>query len=305
MEKILITGANGMLGGKIIKRLVDLLDFSVIAVSSTEEKIQATIQRENIEHAGRIQFLANENLLMSNVDLSDVYGAVHLAFARRIRSAQDIAQSICYASAVFKKLSGTDISRVINLSSQGIYGNTEEYRTEETPPAPVNHYTMAKYATEIIFNMCFDNSGVRDYTSIRLDMVSQSQNLLPALCKQAIGGKIQLKGGEQRFSFIDAEDAAEGIVSMLLSSPKWEKVYNMGWDRCRYTLTEIADVVADVSEKFGYGRPEVILEKQDISLWSGMDSMRFMEHTGWKPEIELQRTIEKIFAELLNSEVNK
>ena len=114
MKKILITGANGMLGGKIIKRLVDLLDFSVIAVSSTEEKIQAMIQRENIEHAGRIQFLANENLLMSNVDLSDVYGAVHLAFARRIRSAQDIAQSICYASAVFKKLSGTDISRVIN-----------------------------------------------------------------------------------------------------------------------------------------------------------------------------------------------
>ena len=272
MKKILITGANGMLGGKIIKRLVDLLDFSVIAVSSTEEKIQAMIQRENIEHAGRIQFLANENLLMSNVDLSDVYGAVHLAFARRIRSAQDIAQSICYASAVFKKLSGTDISRVINLSSQGIYGNTEEYRTEETPPAPVNHYTMAKYAAEIIFNMCFDNSGVRDYTSIRLDMVSQSQNLLPALCKQAIGGKIQLKGGEQRFSFIDAEDAAEGIVSML---------------------------------KFGYGRPEVILEKQDISLWSGMDSMRFMEHTGWKPEIELQIMIEKIFAELLNSEVNK
>lgn len=36
-----------------------------------------------------------------------------------------------------------------------------------------------------------------------------------------------------------------------------------------------------------------------------MDSMRFMEHTGWKPEIELQIMIEKIFAELLNSEVNK
>ena len=83
------------------------------------------------------------------------------------------------------------------------------------------------------------------------------------------------------------------------------KSIQYGWDRCRYTLTEIADVVADVSEKFGYGRPEVILEKQDISLWSGMDSMRFMEHTGWKPEIELQIMIEKIFAELLNSEVNK
>lgn len=42
--------------------------------------------------------------------------------------------------------------------------------------------------------------------------------------------KNSIKGGEQRFSFIDAEDAAEGIVSMLLSSPKWEKSiqYGMG-----------------------------------------------------------------------------
>ena len=103
-------------------------------------------------------------------------------------------------------------------------------------------------------------------------------HLFPVLVEERERFQSYLK----EISFIDAEDAAEGLVSLLLSSPKWEKVYNMGWDRCRYTLTEIADVVADVSEKFGYGRPEVILEKQDISLWSGIDSMRFMEHTGWK-----------------------
>ena len=137
------------------------------------------------------------------------------------------------------------------------------------------------------------------------DRLKEVKNIIPIEEIKEMFWTCLLYTSEQRFSFIDAEDAAEGIVSMLLSSPKWEKVYNMGWDRCRYTLTEIADVVADVSEKFGDGRPEVILEKQDISLWSGMDSMRFMEHTGWKPEIELQIMIEKIFAELLNSEVNK
>lgn len=295
MKKILLTGANGLLGGKIIRLLHKEPKYEIVAVASSEEKLRVRLAAEEIVLGERIHYLSNQEFLSSETTLSDVYGAIHLAFARRIRPAEEIASSIEYASAVFKKLAQWNINRIINVSSQGIYGNVEEIRTEKTLPAPANHYTMAKYATEIIFNLFFDSSSVLNYTNVRLDLVIQSQNLVPALCRQAKGGKIQLKGGEQRFSFIDIEDAAAGIVAMLNSKDGWDKIYNLGWNKKRIKLIEIAGIVADIAVKFGYARPEIMLDKQDISLWAGMDSSRFIEHTGWHPKINIYDMIEQIF----------
>lgn len=300
MEKILITGANGLLGGKIIRHLIDKTEYGIIAAASSEKKIKEMVEREGISQIERIHYLSNQTLLLPKMRLPALYGAVHLAFARRIRPAQDIAASLDFASAVFMKLASSDIDKVINLSSQGVYGNIEDIRVEELPPAPVNHYTMAKYASEVIFNSYFENSSVRNHTNIRLDLVVQSQKLIPALCKQAKEGRIELRGGEQRFSFIDAEDAADGVVSMLRSPGKWKNVYNLGWNRMRYTLLEIAEIVADVTAMQGYERPEIVLDKQDISLWAGMDSTRFMEHTGWKPKIDIYTMVERIFGGIDN-----
>ena len=56
-------------------------------------------------------------------------------------------------------------------------------------------------------------------------------------------------------------------------------------------MTELAGMVTDAAEKCGYPRPEIELEEQDIVLWAGMNSSRFINATGWSPRIELQQTI--------------
>lgn len=298
MKKILLTGSNGMLGGKLTSHLLNTTDCEIIAVTFTEDMVREMIEREEITQRERVHFLSNDELLDDKTALDNVYGAVHLAFARRVFPAKDIASSIDFAAAVFRKLAQGGVERVINLSSQGVYGKTEEFRTESTPPAPETQYTMAKYAAEVLFDNYMKNSAVKDYTNLRLDLVVQSQNLIPSLCRQAKEGKISLRGGEQRFSFIDADDAVRAIAAMLFSGADWESVYNVGWNRRRYTLTEAAEAVAAVSEQLGYGKPEISLDTQDISLWAGMDSSRFTVHTGWKPEITFEQMIERIFKTL-------
>lgn len=242
--------------------------------------------------------MPNDVLTAEDTKLDNISAAVHLAFSRRNCPAADIASSIDFASAVFKKLAASSAERVINLSSQGVYGKTEEFRTEDTAPAPETQYTMAKYAAEVIFRTHFSLSDVPDHTNLRLDPVVQSQNLVVALCKQAKEGRIQLRGGQQRFSFIDVTDAAGAVTAMLTSKPGWDPVYNVGWNRMRFTLTEVAEHVADVSEKLGFGRPEIVLEEQDIVLWAGLDSTKFTAHTGWLPEVSFDQMIEKIFNNL-------
>lgn len=289
---ILITGANGFLGGKISKEILEKTEFDVIAVASAKEKVAEMAEREELD-PDRIHFLSNDDFLKDEICLPDVYGAVHLAFARRVRPAADIASSIDFAAKVFHKLASSGIDRVINMSTQGVYGSCEEIRTEDTPPAPESQYTMAKYAAEILFNDILKDCP--HHTNLRLDLVTQSQNVVKGLCKSAKEGTINLKGGKQVFSFIDGDDVAAAVVAMLRTEGGWEAVYNVGWNRKRYTLTELAETVADAAEKAGLPRPVINLEENDTALWAGMDSSKFMDKTGWEPESSLFDTILNMF----------
>ena len=288
---ILITGANGFLGGKITRKIIANTEFDVTAVASSEKKVQEMCEREDVERE-RVHFLSNEDFLKPETELKNTYGAVHLAFARRMRPASEIASSLDYAAAVFHKLANSDIERVINMSSQGVYGNTDEIRTESTPPAPETQYTMAKYAAEILFRDILRDCPL--HTSFRLDPVTQTQKVIKSLCESAKDGKIYLKGGKQVFSFVDGGDAASAVVAMLKAEGEWESVYNVGLDQRRYTLVELAELVADAAECNGFNRPIISLEESDVELWAGMDSSRFMIKTGWKPETHLKETLRKL-----------
>jgi len=292
---ILLTGANGLLGGKITKKIIEDTDFGVLAVASSPEKVSEMIEREHVDGT-RIHFLSNQDFLKPETELKEVCGAVHLAFARRTRPAADIAASIDFAAAVFHKLADSHIDRVINMSSQGVYGNTEEIRTENTVPAPETQYTMAKYAAEKLFDDIMKECP--HHTSLRLDPVAQSQNVIKGLCKSAKQGQINLKGGKQVFSFIDAEDVGSAVTAMLQTGGDWAPVYNVGWNRVRYTLTEMAEIISEAAVYCGYKKPDIHLEESDIALWAGMDSTRFAGDTNWKPVIPFPSTARKCMEEL-------
>lgn len=286
---IIITGVDGMLGGKITRRILCDTDFQVLGLTMNLSMPEVMMEREGIRKDDRVRFMTNEEFLNPSTRIGNLFGAVHLAFSRRMQPAKDIASSIDFAASVFHRLAEVGADRVINVSSQGVYGNTEEIRKETTPPAPVNNYTMAKYASEKLFDDIMRESP--HHTNLRLDPVAQSQNVVRRLCSSAIEGTITLKGGKQVFSFIDAEDIGRAVVAMITSEGEWDSVYNVGWNRKRYTLVELAELIAGISVDCGFKRPEIVLQEDDTSLWAGMDSSKFMNKTGWVPEIDLKKTI--------------
>lgn len=292
MRKILITGANGYLGGIVTKEIISNTDYGVLAIAELEEELLAMIDRMEIGQNPKVSIMTNSELFREDTKLEDVEGALHLAFARGNHHASDIASSLDFAKKVFCKLSDCQIPRVINMSSQGIYGNTKEYRSEETSPAPETNYTMAKYASELIFNDSMKK--IAYHTNLRLDLVAQSQNVIRGLCRQAREGKINLRGGKQQFSFIDGNDVGRAIIAMLQRNEKWEEAYNVGWNQQRYTLIELANIIADVTKELGMPYPEIYLEEQDIHLCSGMNSSKFIEQTGWMPTRSLKMTVGEI-----------
>ncbi len=295
-DTVIISGVDGFLGGKITKQLLQHTDLKVLGLTMSLEMPEKMLQREKIPNNERISFMTNETFLESGTRIDNIYGAVHLAFSRRMQPAADIASSIDFAARIFHKLFSLNADRIINMSSQGIYGNTPEIRSENTPPAPETQYTMAKYASEVLFRDILND--IPHHTNLRLDPVVQSQNVIRGLCQSAKQGVINLKGGKQVFSFIDADDVGSAVVAMLLADGEWDLEYNVGWNRKRYTLTELAEIIADVAKDCGYKRPLILLEENNTALWAGMDSSRFINKTGWKPSIELEHSIMRIINNL-------
>lgn len=295
LKNILVTGADGNLGGKLAKLLCDNTDFGIVAVSSFPERIPVMIKREKIIHDKKIIQLSSEEFFQSDLSSKGIVGVVHFAFSRAIFPNKDIASSLDYSLAAFKKIVCSGIQNAIYVSSQSVYGDTNEWRTVDTFPAPNSIYAMAKYAGEKLFESVYEGHDNLKHTIIRLDNVIQSQNLVKSLCSDANRtGVINIRGGKQVFSYIDILDVPKAIYAMLRFNGTWRPIYNVGPNKMRYTIEEIACYIKDICEAKG---KEIIVNivRDDTELWAGMDSKQFMDDTGWVPLYDIKDMIKRIY----------
>ncbi len=293
---ILITGADGNLGGRLTKLLADETEYGVVAVSSFPEKIPHMLERADVKNHDKVLGMSSEEMFQADLTKQNIVGAVHFAFSRAVFPKKDIASSLDYSLAAFRKIADSHIQNAIYISSQSVYGNTPEWRVEETMPSPESVYAMAKYAGEKLFESVYLEHKELQNTILRLDIVIQSQNLVKTLCRNAKeNGKLQLRGGKQVFSYIDEDDVPYAILSLLNGKSPWKAVYNVGPNKMRYNLMEIAGMVKETAQRHGCNEIEIDLAKDDTALWAGMNTEKFAADTGWKPRYGIMEMIERIF----------
>ncbi len=285
MKTIIITGASGNLGGKLVERLLTTTDWSIVTFSSLSIK--------KWENQDRIKQYLNNQIGQILPDIkADIL--VHLAFARRFRSNTDIATSIDFSEQVFKAAHANPLCKVLNISTVGVYAPNDDFIDESAPVGPDSLYGMAKYASEVLLKSVFANSRER-ITNLRLGGVAQSQRLIPVFIENAITNhQINIVGGKQLFSWIDIEDAISAIVAAL-NIPRWKPIYNVTLNQKRYLITDIANMVAHQAEVLGYGKVKILVEPKDIHLCVGWKSELFMNDSQWEPKVSIEETIRKMF----------
>lgn len=284
---IAVTGSGGFLGRTLIKHIIEQTNWSVVAFSSGNISDREALPR--------VQYIMNDKmedfLRGNNVDV-----LVHLAFSRRFDTVNRIANSLNFSEKVYKAAYKYGVQSVINISTQGVYAQSEDFKDESALISPDSFYTMAKYASEVLLNSVFECD--RRITHLRLDSIAQSQRVLPGFIEQAKNNRtIKIVGGKQYFSYIDVNDAADAIISMIRCEQKWQPVYNVGLNKTRYSIMELAEHVVSCASKFGLGEVAICLEKTDTLLYAGLDSHRFIIDTGWQPGFSIQKTIENMFVE--------
>lgn len=297
MEKktILVTGASGYIGSTLIRTVQERqLPIRVFASCSDPDKLEKRFPEHPALCAVSRTALEGEDFPWESVDV-----AVHLAFARRFRPDSEIADSIAYARRIFEKVRDHKVPGLIYISSQGVYGNTAEMRDLDTTVAPASVYTMAKYAGEEVLKAVMGEGSATRCAVLRLDSIAGNQKMLPAFVQQAMtNAKIKVVGGGQIFSFMDVRDAATAILNLAqLPTERWGSLYNVGWNRTRYTIVELAEIVKEVAAEFGVRQVTIEREPREIEQYAGMVSEAFLRDTGWRPQYDMHDIVRKLFCE--------
>ncbi len=285
MKRIIISGAGGFLGSQIVEKISLSDSLEVLAITSKPKKYRDCRNVPTIltDYFLRGSFQFNEDNVFINC-LFPMYA-----------NKEDLEAGAEISNQVIKVAKDYNIKSFINISSQRVYGPEREHPAKETDSvSPQTAYAKAKVDNEILCDSVFD---AIPHANIRLSSllgVGYSKQLVNRMVLLALENKrIEIKGGMQRYSFLDVRDAADALLIMGLSDPKlWQPVYNLG-NNSSYSLSEIALVIKNSLSSKGINITIVTNSGDDTSS-SELDASLFMHDFDWTPVYSLEQSINDI-----------
>ena len=298
-DTILVTGAGGVLGRELVERLIKREKCHIIALELTKKNLPI-----DFFYNDRTECYDNQEWKEGRLPWNTIDVIVHCAFARS-SNGRLLAESLEFTKELFSQAVENNVSAIINISSQSVYGRSQPpLWTEKTPVSPEppdTFYALAKYASELLaLSICNTSNSKTTVTNLRLASLSgrgMEERLTSKFVKSALEGRpIKLIGGQQTMAYMDVRDAAEGIIALMSTdTSKWKDVYNFG-NQFRHSIKEITETVARISKRYTNNPVKVEIEEKDVHLDMGMDSTLFYTDTNWVPEHDLESMIDWIFS---------
>jgi len=293
-KTVLISGAGGFLGKELLRQLLMHTNFFVIALSSQKDLIKN--EYVDTERLHCFDFIDLERGLIPFAKINYV---INCAFSRSNNS-ESLTNSLDFTKNFLLMSTSAGIDGFINISSQSVYGSPyNPLWTETTPPTNSSLYAMAKYTTELLTESICSTSAHSSFTNIRLSSligVGFEQRIVNKFVKSVLVKEpIVLSNAEQVVSYLDVRDAAAGIIEMIKTKHgTWEAIYNLGHFQ-RYSFLEIVNTIKSVAIDFGINNVKVNADNDGTPFDTGMNSSKFYQQTGWRPQLQLEDTIRSLF----------
>lgn len=290
MDRILITGASGFVGGHLSRRLAeDAADSQVLALGGPDAP------------GGGLDLL-DANAVARAVSDFRPTAVVHLAAASSVAQSADSPQTTWDINLFGLRNLATALRalgepvRLIFPSSSEVYGRAflGGPCDEDTPPQPASTYGRSKLAGEYMLRD-FAGSGL-EVVALRLfNHTGPGQDLrfvvpgfadqIACLEQDPAGGAIRVGNLDAQRDFSSIDDIIDAYLAVLAGGPRKAAftVYNVGSGETRTIRSILDDLMALSSASISVDIDPNRLRPSEISVAEGLFS-RFASDYGWRAQ---------------------
>ncbi|MDA8605156.1 NAD-dependent epimerase/dehydratase family protein [Gammaproteobacteria bacterium] len=216
--KILLTGASGFIGSKLLKSLIKKYGVGSIVVLSSK----------NIKHVECFVYKSPQDFNINEKYFKKITHIIHAgAFTPKETSQVNNIEDSCSNIDFTKNLlryKFESLKRIINLSTIDVYAASQVKLSEKSQINPSSLYGMSKLYCERMIK-CFSENHKVDYINLRIGHVygpgeEEYKKVIPLTIKKILENKpIQIWGnGTELRSFIFVEDVVNSIINSISSS---------------------------------------------------------------------------------------
>lgn len=286
--KILITGASGFIGKKLI---ASIKNSKIVAINhKNNQKFDSSIVVENIS--------ITDKKIIKKIEKHNPDIIIHLASLTGVAKCEKNHKKAFDTNVygTFNVIQGClkTKTKLIFLSSREVYGESNYKKTENSRLSPKNIYGFTKLCAEQIISS-HGKMGL-DYVILRPTQVYSSDatdgiiNLIKSAVKK---NKVIIFGGGQHVNLLHVDDLVRIIINIVNNWPK-SKIFNVGIkETC--TIEEVVKIISKILKK------EIVIEYKKERKYDTQkfipDITKIQSELKVEPRYNTQKGLKKIIQE--------
>jgi len=299
MEKIVITGATGMIGSAIARCALDQgMDILCIIRKDTN-------RFDNLPKSERLKIIYADISEYAQLDIKGSYDIFyHFAWAKTSAASRDDVDTqvdnIKYTLDAVCLAKRLGCKKFIGAGSQAEYGIVKEPLKRDTPVNPQSGYGIAKYAAGKLSCLLCTQLGLQ-FNWIRIISVYGPHDgaytlIMYAIYELRAGRSPEFTKCEQTWDYLYCDDAARAFLAIGKDGVDG-KTYPLGSGN-KKKLSEYLEVIRDLiapDTALQFGKKEYYPHQP---MYLCADISELTNDTGWKPEVSFEEGIKKIIAKI-------
>ncbi len=301
MARIIVTGANGFIGAEVVKALAarsdEVVGFDIVVGpllrALQERHANVSIVPGEITEWHHVASLIRDVKPDAIVHCAAIVGVIASADAPFATMRVNIEGSL----NLFESMRLFGVKRVVNLSTEEVYGNfTADRITEDHPCFPVMPYGISKFAVEQLGRDYRRNHGI-DAINVRTCWVygpGLPRSRVPkTLVDAAVEGRPLhiASGGDFRVDHVYIDDLVMGILAALDKPEHRYDVYHLSSGEAP-SLFEIVDIVRELvpgcDVSIGPG-PYLFGDRIQVVRKGALDTSRARGEFGYVPQFGIRK----------------